>query len=206
MLVIADLNNDNHLLDIIVANSGTKPIRISVADFNNDHWLDLAVANFIMSNVGVLLGYRQGNFSEQTTYSTGIKSQPYSIAVGDFNHNNRLDIAIANYGTNNVAILLGHPSKHSVNSTANDVPILLGEYYATFHSQTTYSTGSSSRPYSIAIGDLNNDTRIDIVIANSGSENLGILLGYGNGTFDTKAIGSVGLSASPWYVVVDDFN
>ena len=186
MLTIADLNNDNQL-DITVANPGTNsigvffgygngsfgpqqiyltgssssPYWISVADLNNDHWLDLAVANYNTQNVGVFLGNSQEYLGSEATYPTGFKSQPYSIAVGDFNKDNRLDIAVAAYGTNNIAILLGHPNKDTTNKNwiASDVPILLGDYYADFVTQRAYSTGSSPRPYSVAIGDLNNDDK-----------------------------------------------
>ena len=161
-----------------------------------------------------------------------------AIGIGDFNKDNRLDLAVANYGTNTVAILLGHPDKDFANNTVNvtntdtpsslttvtsynhenqsnstitnwivdDVPILLGDYYADFLSQTTYSTGSSSRPYSIAVGDLNNDTFMDIVVANSGNENFGVILGYGNGSFANEMIYSTGVGSNPQHVIVDDFN
>ena len=255
MLLIADLNKDNQL-DIIVANPGSNdvniffgygnvsfgtpqiystgssssPYGISVADFNNDHWLDLAVGNYNTENLGVLLGIGQGYLGSQATYPTGSKSQPYSIAVGDFNKDNRLDVAVVAYGTNNIAILLGHPTEDSTNQTVdaietnsplssvivtnvnnanwipNDVPILLGDYYADFLNQTAYSTGSSSDPYSIASGNLNNDTKIDLVVANSGNQNLGLIFGYGNGSFAPETIYSTGISSSPRHVLIDDFN
>jgi hypothetical protein len=249
MLTIADLNNDDQL-DIIVDNSGTStigiflgfgngsfstqltystgsnaiPYWVSVADFNNDYLLDIAAANSNLGDVIILLGNGQGHFGSQTNCSTGINSQPYAIAADDFNKDNRLDIAVANYGSSNVAILLGHHSKDSINQTHNindtdsqsnstianripdDVPILLGDYYADFRSQIAYSTGSSSRPYSIAIGHLNNDTKMDIIVANSGNENIGILFGYGNGSFTTEMTYSIGTGSNPQNVVVDDFN
>ena len=86
------------------------------------------------------------------------------------------------------------------------MPILLGDYYAGFRRQTTYSTGSSSHPYSIAIGHFNNDTHMDIVVANSGNENLGILFGLGNGSFAAEIIYPIGIDSSPENVIVDDFN
>ncbi|CAF1549090.1 unnamed protein product, partial [Rotaria sp. Silwood1] len=41
-----------------------------------------------------------------------------------------------------------------------------------------YATDSS--PWSVAIGDFNNDTILDIVVANLGSDNVGVFLGRGN--------------------------
>ncbi|CAF1004991.1 unnamed protein product [Rotaria sordida] len=252
---VAYLNNDSHL-DFVVSNSATNnigvffgfgngsfdkqllystglnsgPIWISVADFNNDGSFDLAVANPLTNNVGIFLGNRQGYFANQTIYLTGLNSKPNSIAVGDFNKDNRLDIAVTNYESNNVAILLGHPIKNAPNQTTNTTdndsqvyhnnqsnstivnwfinnkPILLGNYYADFQSQTIYSTGFSSRPYSIAIGDLNNDTQMDIVVTNSGNENLGIFLGHGNSSFATQIIYPIGVGSSPGHVIMDDFN
>ena len=236
MITIADLNKDNNL-DIIVANSGTSnvgiffglgnssftiqmtystgsnswPSWICVDDFNTDGWLDLAVANSNNNNVGILLGASYGYFGNQTIYSTGSDSAPNSIVVGDINKDNRLDVAVANFGTNNVAILLGHLNKNSINQSnstiaTDNVPVLLGDYYANFSSETTYSTGSSSRPYSIAAGDLNSDTYMDLVVVNSGNESIGVLLGFGNGTFATETIYSVGVGSSPQDVIINDFN
>ncbi|CAF5182509.1 unnamed protein product, partial [Rotaria sp. Silwood1] len=41
-----------------------------------------------------------------------------------------------------------------------------------------YATDSS--PWSVAVGDFNNDTLLDIVVVNHGSDNVGIFLGWGN--------------------------
>ena len=48
---------------------------------------------------------------------------------------------------------------------------------------TTYSTGYFSFPSKLAVSDFNNDTHLDIAVANYGSDNIGIFLGYGNGIF-----------------------
>ena len=45
-----------------------------------------------------------------------------------------------------------------------------------FLSQTTYSTGSGSGPQSVAVVDVNSDNKTDIVVANYGSNNVGVLL------------------------------
>ena len=52
-----------------------------------------------------------------------------------------------------------------------------------FANLMTYSTGNQSGPWGISVGDFNNDHRSDIVVANSNTNNIGVFLGYGNGTF-----------------------
>ena len=126
--------------------------------------MDIAVANRGTNSVGVLLGYGDGNFSSQMIYSTGVRSSPLSVTAGDFNNDSRLDIAVANGGTNNVGVLLAYGD-------------------GTFASQMTYSTGSNSQPSCVAVGDFNNDSRLDIAVVNNGTSTVGILIGYGDGTF-----------------------
>ena len=137
---------------------------VAVGDFNNDTALDIAVANYGTNNIGILLGYDNGTFATQITFSTGYDSLPMSLVVIDFNNDNHLDIAVANYGTNNVGILLGYGN-------------------GTFATQMTFTTGINSQPISIAAGDFNNDTYMDIVVVNFGTDNVAVLLGYGNGSF-----------------------
>ncbi|CAF5126015.1 unnamed protein product, partial [Rotaria sp. Silwood1] len=210
MVTIADFNNDNRL-DIAVANFGTnniwifhgfgngsfasqielstgssRPATIIAVDFNNDSLLDIATANYGTHSVSVFYGYGYGNFSPPITYSTGYDSLPSSLAAGDFNNDNYLDLVIVNYGTNNVGVLFGNSSR-------------------TFEKQITFSTGFASQPYSIAIGHFNDDGFVDIATANSGTHEIGVLLNNGNRTFAKQATYSVG-SASPYAVGVGDFN
>jgi FG-GAP-like repeat len=54
------------------------------------------------STVGVLLGKGDGTFAPQTTYATGFT--PFSVAVGDFNGDGILDLAVANDLLNTVGV------------------------------------------------------------------------------------------------------
>ncbi|CAF4649123.1 unnamed protein product, partial [Rotaria magnacalcarata] len=51
----------------------------------------------------------------------------------------------------------------------------------TFAAQTTYSTGSG--PIEVTAADLNGDGKCDIIVANYASNNVGVLLNIGSGTF-----------------------
>jgi streptogramin lyase len=158
-----------------------------MGDFNNDSRLDIAVANNLANNIGVFLSYGSQPFAGVTTYSTGDESQPHSVAVGDLNHDGWSDIVVANYGTDNVGVLLGYGD-------------------GTFDLNNTYPTGSGSAPYSVAVADFNNDTHLDIVVTNSETDNIAIRLGYGNGTFASRMTYTTGALSQPYTVVIADFN
>ncbi len=69
-----------------------------------------------------------------------------------------------------------------------------------------YSNGTRSRPYIVAIGDFNNDNISDIAIANSGTSNILLFYGYGNGTFGNKISHPLGYEYLPYSVAVKDLN
>ncbi len=73
---------------------------------------------------------------------------------------------------------------------------------AEFAAKTDYPTGSS--PFSVVVGDVNNDTKLDIITANAGADSSSVLLGNGNGTFQTKTDYPTG--TYPISVVVGDVN
>jgi hypothetical protein len=209
---VGDLNNDGQL-DIIVTNSGTNnvgvllgygngsfaaimtystgqssvPIAVIVKDLNNDTRLDIVVANYNSSSVGVLLGYGNGTFSIVKIYSTGPGSTPFAVTIGDFNNDGQFDIAVANSGTDSVGILLGYGN-------------------GTFGNQVLFSSGRNSSPFWVTVGDFNSDNQLDIATANWNNKNVGILLGYGNGTFAAIMTYSAGPGSAPRCISVGDFN
>ena len=210
-IAVGDFNHDG-LLDIVVPNSGTHnigvflrknnetfkdqmvystgprsmPYAVAVADFDNDQRLDIAVANFGANNVGIFLGTGNGTFKSPTMFSTN-SSRPRWIAVGDFNQDKFLDIAVANDGTNNVGVLRGDGK-------------------GSFANWTTFSTGFDSMPYALAVADVNHDDRLDIVVANSGTRNVGVLLGLGDGSFAGHTTFDIDHSSVPYSIAVADLN
>src|ERR1022692_4213777 len=113
----------------------------------------------------------------------GAGTNPDSAAVGDFNGDGKLDLAVANYGSDNVSILLGNGD-------------------GTFQAAVNYGAGEF--PESVAVGDFRGDGKLDLVVANQGSNNVSILLGNGDGTF--QAAVNYGVGSSPTSVAVGDFN
>ncbi|CAF4452571.1 unnamed protein product, partial [Adineta steineri] len=87
--------------------SDSHPHSIAVADFNNDNLPDIVVPNSGTNSLGIFLRLDNTTFKDQITYSTGSGSLPYAVGVADFNHDQQIDIAVANYGANNIGIFLG---------------------------------------------------------------------------------------------------
>ena len=211
-IATGDLNND-HYLDIVITNNGTSnigiffgygdglfenqitystgydslPSYVLVNDFNHDHHLDILVANYGTDSIGLFLGCGDGSFTSQITYSTIPQSRPYSLATNDIKNDGHLYIVVANSGTNSIAIFFGDGN-------------------TSFVSHIIYSISPGSRPQSIVIGDFNGDSQLDIAVANSGTNNIGILLNYGNKLFSNVTIYSTGDDSQPMSLAIDDFN
>jgi len=144
--------------------AGSNPGPIVVGDFNGDGKLDLVVADDGTSPpntaVNIFLGNGDGTFQAAQAYTVG--TNPSSLVAADFNGDGKLDLAVANYDTNNVSILLGNGD-------------------GTFQSATNFSAGSG--PSSVVVADLNGDGKLDMAVANLGTNAVNLLLGNGDGTF-----------------------
>jgi hypothetical protein len=163
--------------------AGSMPFAVATGDFNGDGILDLAVANYggPPSTVSILLGDGTGNFTAASSPAVG--SNPTSVAVGDFNGDGKLDLAVANAESNTVSILLG-------DGTGNFT--------------LASSPAAGSEPCSVVVGDFNGDGKLDLAVANLGLFNgASILLGDGTGNFTLAS--SVGAGAG-YSVAIGDFN
>ena len=79
-------------------------LSVSVADFNNDHHLDIVISNLGRNNIGIFLGYGNGSFADQVTYSTGDDSAPMSIFIDDLDDDNHSDIVVVNTLSVNIGV------------------------------------------------------------------------------------------------------
>uniref|UniRef100_UPI00036793D2 FG-GAP-like repeat-containing protein n=2 Tax=Aureimonas ureilytica TaxID=401562 RepID=UPI00036793D2 len=165
--------------------TGSEPVSVALKDMNSDGKLDIIVANRSSASVSVLFGNGNGTFAQKQDYSTG--AGPSSVAVSDLNGDGKLDIVTAN------------ASSPDLNFYAS---VLLGNGDGTFQQATSLKADFS--PTSVALGDLNGDGKLDIVIANTGSDNASVLLSNGANGFQPGRLVPTG--AGPTSVVLGDVN
>jgi hypothetical protein len=147
---------------------------------NNQAWLAKSALIFLL-----LLSFRlsaaAAEFSAAGSYVAG--KDPSAVAVGDFDGDGKLDAVVANFGSDNVSVLLGNGD-------------------GTLRDAHNYRVGSG--PQSIAVGDFNSDGKLDLAVATLGSNKLSVLLGNGDGTFRRGVNYHVGMG--PQFVAAADFN
>jgi len=114
------------------------------------------------------------SFLPPVAYDSGGYTASF-VAVGDVNGDGKLDLVLGNECASS-GCSPGGPA----------VSVLLGNGDGTFQAAVSYGSGGSSGPFwpvAIAIADVNGDHKPDLVVANGGSNSLGVLLGNGDGTF-----------------------
>lgn len=166
----------------------------------------------------------------ETRNSAAAPQSPSAIAVGDFNRDGRLDMAVASYPqtAEGITVVLGNgdgtfgaPTYYSAGTnpgsvatadlrgnglldlaaaSASGIDILLGNGDGTFQPATQYPIPNGS-PF-VAVGDFNHDRKLDLVFISFGS--IGVMLGNGDGTFQSPIYFSP--THTPSTLGIGDFN
>jgi uncharacterized membrane protein len=153
-----------------------------VSPTGNVSFLDTSSANSLVGAAGLQPHSLTQSWVTTQTKATG--SQPLGVASGDFNGDGIPDLAVTNYSSNSVTILLGNADGTLTASSVSP------------------PTGGS--PYGIAAADFNGDGKTDLAVANTAGGTLTILLGNGDGTFAVASSPSAGYL--PQSLVTADFN
>ena len=140
------------------------PQNLTVGDLNNDNKLDVVVVGDcgFESALGVLLGNGDGTL--QSSLTETLATTPIAVAVGDFNGDGNLDVAIGDE-FDLASVLLG-------NGKGGFLPVA---YY------------NATQGGQIAVGDFNGDGILDLALAGIGIQpGLSVFTGNGDGTFQAE--------------------
>lgn len=153
---------------------------VAMGDFNNDGHTDIVAPGALYLGVG------NGTFGPQRPFTND--SGSVSIATGDFNADNKLDVAIAHSSGTKVSIHFG-------DGAGNFSAIPAG-----------YSAGDI--PTFIASGEFNGDGKPDLAVTSRHGDStpspVSVLINHGDGTFEAAVDYTTGSQAS--CVAIADFN
>ena len=174
--------------DLVAGSGHLSVLGVPVGDFNGDGRMDLAVTDSgTPTVVQAFLGNADGTFSTRTSaVSDSTDSLPSIRAVGDFNGDGQLDLAVFDYRFGNVFVMLGN-GDGTFYRTLVSTPV--GQYFAP-----------------AAAGDFNGDGKLDLALTGDCDAcGVAVMLGNGDGTFQAATnYYIVGSFSSP--MAVGDFN
>jgi hypothetical protein len=182
-------NGDGTFMTPSSPSTGAYPSSVATGDFNHDGFLDVAVANQNDHSISILLGNGDGTFQPAVTSMVGT-TDVARVAAGYFHNATDLDLAITSTSSNKVYVLLG----------AGD---------GTFMPAVAYDTGGpQDHPIAVSAFDLNNDGKVDLAVTNLNANNVAVLRGNGDGTFQARVTYPVtnGAIHGPAAMTSGDFN
>jgi len=150
--------------------AGTGPIKVRAFDVDGDQHQDLVMlcnTSFIGDHVQVNLGHGNGLFQGATV--SGITDAPQDFALGDFNGDGDVDVAVV---------------FNPISTQWGNVEVLLGDGSSLFGGLAvplTVAAGANSSV--LAVGDLNGDELDDLVTASILDSLIYTRLSNGDGTF-----------------------
>ncbi len=140
-------------------------------DFDGDGYPDLVSASRSGGAVRLLFNNGDGTFDDSPAPTVAVGDDPEGLFCGDLDRDGDLDAVTANYGSDDISVLL---------NTGN----------GTFQPQVTFGVGNG--PFAVTGADLNGDGYIDLVVTNKLEATFSVLANNGAGSFTTVATEIVG--------------
>jgi len=196
--------------------AGAETSNLAVGDLDGDGNPDVVAVNPQNASVSEFIGLPAGTLRPAVTTAVGVvgNTQPYSVALGDFDHKFGLDMAIGDLASGPLIVRLraedgsyqdpvlynagvgpnivitadldldGNLDLVVANRNGSTVSSLMGRGDGTFKKAVSRSTGPMSGPYTLSVADFNQDGVPDVATANYLSANVTVLLGTGDGRLE----------------------
>jgi FG-GAP-like repeat/PQQ-like domain len=155
-----------------------------VADLNLDGKLDVAVGTVNNPRVIVALGTGSGTFATPLR-NVITKEAPSAVSTGDYDRDGFPDLLVAE-------------------PTGNEVMALMGDGQGSFAPRFYGPASTSADSRGFAFGDFDRDGKLDVALANAGTDDVSILLGQGGGAFTGPANVPITPSRAPVWVTAAD--
>lgn len=170
---------------------GNQPVALATGYFNNDEHLDLAVADSAGGNVTILLGNGNGTFRAAPAV-IHVSANLNAIVAADFNNDGNLDVAVTDPAAGVFIVPGAGNGAFAPAPPAGFAPVAVG-----------------TTPVALAVANFrnvfgNNRPILDLLVVNSGSNDVSFLQGRGNGTFDAAL--SLHVGSTPTSVAVSNFD
>lgn len=162
----------------VTVSVGSYPRSAKLTDFNNDGKLDLLTSESEGSQLFIALGSGDGTFGPLDV-RTIVGGSPFLVEAADVNSDGKADIATTAF----------QPSSGSV-------VLFLGNGVGGFGAATYYTTGPHTS--SVAVGDINNDGRQDLVAGTAYIQDVHRFFGQSGGGFGSLQTQFLNANASTY--------
>lgn len=176
-----------------VGGSGNTILYPTFADLDGDGKLDLIAANWGTHKVVVFRNTSLiGDFSFEARTDLAVGIAPYAVAVGDLDHDGRLDIVSANSGSATVSVMRNVCTPGVLDGSS-------------FEARQDFATDFG--PNNIVLGDIDGDGFLDIVTCNSSDFTISILRnGSSNGNISFETHVDFSTAGNPNDVAIGDLD